>query len=185
MRKFSHRPATLVNRERPTNQPTHPRPPLFFSSTYSRTFTYLTKRNRRLWDFTSPRSGSRRENPLSPFLPLAHLPPPPRTTTVPLHRPSFSRFRCPGTHPLSFASHKGGSEGEKKSTALLLIPFAPRLGGTRSNYRARARARALLYTFSFLLRLLSPVSFVATIAHEARRGWFISARESRGRGWRG
>lgn len=76
MRKFSHRPLTLVNREKQgENPPSFPIP----------AFTYLTKRNSRLWGI------------LWVFFSERSCPPIGESTTVSLHRPRFftiSLFEC-------------------------------------------------------------------------------------------
>lgn len=151
MRKFSHRPATLVNRER--------RNPLFFFPTYS-AFTYLTKRNSKLWGFMSPPSdrveffSSRRA----------------KSTTVSLHRPSFPRFRCLSSHS---RSRPGKRRRGKKPTTLLRPTATPRLRGTRFNYRSY---------FSFFPSSFSTLSLCCDHRAEAQRdGLFLhDSRKSAG-----
>lgn len=102
MQKFSHRPVTLVNRERQ-------RKPSFFS--YSRIYVPNETELEALGDFMSLLLWTI----MSTF---SHR----ESTTVSLHRSSFSKFRCLNAYSRSrFPSVK---RGENKSTRTLsFIPL--------------------------------------------------------------
>lgn len=96
--------------------------------------------------------------------------PQPESTTVSLHRPSFSPFRCLNPRPRP-RTPKG--EAKRKETTTFLHPATTRLRGTRSNYRS--------YIPSFF-----PPTFSCSLCYDHReRGGEVVYFSARSRGWRG
>lgn len=152
MPKFPHRPATLTNREREREKGGT----VFL---FLNLFPFHVPNEtefKALWFYEPSERPSR-----------SHFFPQSESTTVSLHRPSFSRFRCSSPRPRPLAPQKGEArEKRNRRPTTFRHPATPRLRGTRSDYRS--------YTYlPFFSAFLSPVFFVAIITRERAERWFI------------